>query len=249
MCEHNSEGTCVSAAIERIAAYAKLSRDQADRLIHGYDDKRSGERRKGFLERGVLTVLAPRGKRGRKRVAIYRINEAALHLDSRVTSYREADAARAAQRQIPGIIPPPKAQPQFPQPAVSDATPDFHTSARCGRKTIESPHGADSLLRTVRTDSRSLIDSNTLIQGQERGATNAPPPCESLALQAQKPRYTQADFDARDWRKLNQELNLLREASVGSGGADDWRSRFALACQRAGISVRRGEDLFRTMGE
>ena len=73
MCEACSDGSEVYAAVPRLAAYAKLTRRQVDRFIHGYVDPRTATRVKGFVERGILTQLAPPGSR--KRTAIYRINE------------------------------------------------------------------------------------------------------------------------------------------------------------------------------
>lgn len=66
---------------------------------------------------------------------------------------------------------------------------------------------------------------------------NAPTPA--------KPCYTQRDFDERDWRKLNRELDLIRNASVGDGSSGE--ARFKVACQRAGISPRRGYELWERM--
>jgi hypothetical protein len=63
-----------------------------------------------------------------------------------------------------------------------------------------------------------------------------------------KPRYTQQDFDERDWRKLNHQISMMREASVGNpGGGGSGEERFKQACQRAGISPRRGYELWERM--
>jgi hypothetical protein len=63
--------------------------------------------------------------------------------------------------------------------------------------------------------------------------------------------YTQQDFDERDWRKLQREIDLMREAGVGSAEAADAESHqvalFRIACERAGISTRRGKELYRRM--
>ena len=67
----------------------------------------------------------------------------------------------------------------------------------------------------------------------------APPP----------PKFTQHDFDERDWRKLNREIATIREAGIGGGGNRDGPDNFSIACQRAGISVRRGHELWRNMME
>jgi hypothetical protein len=62
------------------------------------------------------------------------------------------------------------------------------------------------------------------------------------------PTYTQRDFDERDWRKLNQEINMLRESNLGlSGTGGGGEERFKVACQRAGISVRRGYEIWEKM--
>lgn len=68
-------------------------------------------------------------------------------------------------------------------------------------------------------------------------------------------RYTQADYDERDWRKLNRELDLIAQASLGSfqprGSPEDREGRewavFRTACQRAGISVHRAQQLEQKM--
>jgi hypothetical protein len=62
-----------------------------------------------------------------------------------------------------------------------------------------------------------------------------------------KPQYEQRDFDERDWRKLNHEIAMLQEASVGNWSKDSGEERFKVACQRAGISPRRGYELWGKM--
>ena len=59
------------------------------------------------------------------------------------------------------------------------------------------------------------------------------------------PEYTQQDFDERDWRVLNREIALIRESTVGNGSNGE--DNFSRACQRAGISVRRGYELWKKM--
>jgi hypothetical protein len=46
---------------------------------------------------------------------------------------------------------------------------------------------------------------------------------------------------------LNREINMLREASVGNWSNNSSEERFKTACQRAGISPRRGYELWERM--
>lgn len=63
-------------------------------------------------------------------------------------------------------------------------------------------------------------------------------------MEAKKPnQFTQADFDARDLRKLNKAYEVLeriQSASLGSGRRLTDREVFEWVCARAGISVKRG---------
>jgi hypothetical protein len=60
-------------------------------------------------------------------------------------------------------------------------------------------------------------------------------------------RYTQADFDERDWRKLQKEIDRLRQSGIGSAHETDPLAFFRRACERAGISTGRGNELYRKM--
>ena len=61
--------------------------------------------------------------------------------------------------------------------------------------------------------------------------------------------YTQADFDERDWRKLQKEIAALEAFGIRSGDKTE-SERLALlrrACARAGISIRRANELHERM--
>ena len=62
-----------------------------------------------------------------------------------------------------------------------------------------------------------------------------------------QPSYTQQDFDERDWRKLQKEIDSMREASIGSAEQTQPVAFFRRACERAGISTRRGHELYAKM--
>lgn len=82
---------------------------------------------------------------------------------------------------------------------------------------------------------------------------------ETAPVREQKPRkpsgYTQSDFDERDLRKLNAELDALYRSLAGARIVDSEYERelgegsqsheriFSQACARAGISVERGLQL------
>ena len=155
MCEACSDGRVVWAAIPRLAAYAKLSRRQVDRLIKGYVDPRTGKRVKGLVERGILTLLSPPGSR--RRTATYRINEDALHLHPPMSPY----LAQSAQRELPGIVKPPKRG--VSQLLVSDAPPSSWTPCPPSPDTVstDTGHGVHSTLDTVSTDSKAFDPSTT----------------------------------------------------------------------------------------
>jgi hypothetical protein len=169
MCEACSDGSYVWASAPRLAAYAKLTRRQVDRLIHGYDDPRTGTRVKGFVERGVLSRLA--GPGSQRRTAVYRINEDALVLDPRMAPYLE-------QRQLPLQK---RAKAGLPQQPVSDAAPlgpavepvpTYETGTKTCETgtellwtpcppsvdtvTTEDGHRVQSTLDTVSTDSKAF---------------------------------------------------------------------------------------------
>jgi hypothetical protein len=114
MAEHCSDGSTIYAAVPRLAAYAKLSARQVERIIHGYDDARSGKRVAGLTERGILTELAPHNGR-KRRPATYHLNEDALQLDPRMRRYLHQEK----QRILPGILKPPKQG--IPELPVSDS--------------------------------------------------------------------------------------------------------------------------------
>lgn len=84
MCEHCSDGSTIWAGIPRLAAYSKLSERNVQRLI------------RRFCDRGILSQLAPENT-AKHRPVTYRLNEAALEDDPRMTPYRER------QEQLPGI--------------------------------------------------------------------------------------------------------------------------------------------------
>jgi hypothetical protein len=54
-----------------------------------------------------------------------------------------------------------------------------------------------------------------------------------------------AQQDARDWRRLRREMDLVREARVGTSCSGE--QNFADACMKAGISVERGRELWERM--
>jgi hypothetical protein len=104
-------GIMFFAALKKVARLAGCSKRTASRLINGYTDKRTGSRYRGFLERGILTLIAEAGSG--KKAATYRINEDALIPLPRMLEL--------VQQELPGIIPEPKVAP--PQQPVSDETP------------------------------------------------------------------------------------------------------------------------------
>jgi DNA-binding PadR family transcriptional regulator len=75
MCEAKSDGSTIWVSVERLAAYSKLSERTVQRVL------------RSLQRRGILTELAPANSS--RRPATYRINEAALQGDPRVTRYRE----------------------------------------------------------------------------------------------------------------------------------------------------------------
>ena len=85
MAELSRDGI-VCASRRRLAAYAKLSERQVDRLVNGWVDQRTGKRVPGLRERGVLTELSSFSG-PRHRPPTYRLNEAALPWDPRMQRY------------------------------------------------------------------------------------------------------------------------------------------------------------------
>lgn len=93
----SDEGKCIWPSVSTMMAYSQLSKSTIMRAIHG--DRREGRKsRPGFLERGILTELAP-SSFVKKRSAIYRFNEAALQEYPPLANY----LAARRQRILPGI--------------------------------------------------------------------------------------------------------------------------------------------------
>jgi len=86
MCEHCSDGSTIWAAIPRLAAYSKLSERNVQYVI------------RGLCNRGILSQLAPGNSWNKRRPAVYRVNEAAMQDDPKMSPYR------TSQRQLPGIF-------------------------------------------------------------------------------------------------------------------------------------------------
>ena len=89
-------GEFIWPSVERLAAYTKLSHRTVQRLIHGYRNPATGVRRRGFLERAVLTQLAP-ANGAKHRTVTYRLNLEALPDDPEMDSYLDR------QPQLPEI--------------------------------------------------------------------------------------------------------------------------------------------------
>lgn len=72
-------------------------------------------------------------------------------------------------------------------------------------------------------------------------------PSPKFERSTNRSRPSQQDFDERDWRRLNREIDTMREAGVGSADESDPVALFRQACARAGISTQRAADLQRKM--
>ena len=188
MCEANSGGSNVFASLATLARNAKLSSRQVRRLIHGYTDPRTGERRKGFLERGILTLLA---KPGRRRTATYCINEEALDLVPE-------------QQQLPGILNPVKVgAPRTPigdqgpiaWPLCSPVTDTVSAVPGHGDRFTPDTVSADS--KAFESDSRS--DSNSKQHGFAEVTIGNCDPNTAKAIYA--------------WTKIKTQLQLALEPS------------------------------------
>jgi hypothetical protein len=212
MCEASSDGSKVYAAIPRLAAYAKLSRRHVARLIHGYLDPRTGKRSKGFLERGILTLLAPAGTRFR--TAIYQINEEALHLNPRMQPYLD----EAAQQQLPGILKPPKIG-ILETPVTDAAPPSTWTPCPPSPVTVsmDSGHGVHPTLDTVSTDSKAF-DSKTINSNAEIR--------RRALLWAEKNSFA--------YRAFSRELDAIYGAAIGAHNFNH-EAAVIKAAQKAGV--------------
>jgi len=205
MCEACSDGSVVFAAIPRLAAYAKLTRRQVDRLIHGYFNPRTGARVRGFVERGILTLLAPPGSR--KRTATYRVNEHALHLDPRMSPY----LAQTVQRELPGIVKPPK--PGVSQLPITDALPSAGTPCPQSLVTVttDTGHGVHPTLDTVSTDSKAFdprtINSKPMIRHGDAELNSMP---AWLAFKEQ----LRNDLSNTEWDLWVRPMLLLKALTV-----------------------------------
>jgi hypothetical protein len=102
-------GIMFYASFKKVGRLAGLSPKTVKRLINGYVDKRNGRRRRGFLERGILTRRDDKSKK----TGTYQINEDALIPLPRILE--------AVQQELPGVIPEPKVGP--PQQTISDEAP------------------------------------------------------------------------------------------------------------------------------
>jgi hypothetical protein len=86
MCEANSDGSTIWAAIPRLAAYSKLSERSVQYVI------------RELCSRGILSQLAPANSWNKRRPAVYRVNEAAMEDDPKMRPYR------TSQWRLPGIF-------------------------------------------------------------------------------------------------------------------------------------------------
>jgi hypothetical protein len=93
--------------------------------------------------------------------------------------------------------------------------------------------------RTSRAD--SLIPDSLIPDSNSRGRANNPPPLSNHG-------YTQADFDARDLRRLKEaadKFDRMLESAVGNHQQwmSDEKKVYVWLCQEAGITVARGLEL------
>lgn len=88
MIQHSTDGqgSAIWTSMARLSDYSKINDRTVRRMIHG--DHRKGKERPGFLDRGILTELAP-GSAAKRRSATYRFNEMALELDPRMEQYNK----------------------------------------------------------------------------------------------------------------------------------------------------------------
>jgi hypothetical protein len=91
--------------------------------------------------------------------------------------------------------------------------------------------------------------SNSECNAQSQSQKTGPPPLKeqdfdlSLQKKESKTKFSQADFDARDLRKLSdafKEIDLRMAARVGDGTRVSEKEIFEWACCLAGISIQRG---------
>ena len=162
-----------------------------------------------------------------------------LELFASVASAPDApDAPDATKAKAPAKVKTPERDISRPTPTPGRRRPVFDSGTfdRCKgelealrRDAIESPERRRRLLR--------LGFPAELVEYLDRDPE----------LERAGPVFGQGDFDARDWRKLQRELSNMREASIGARGRADPETFFRVACERAGISVIRGEQLYGRM--
>jgi uncharacterized protein YdaU (DUF1376 family) len=112
------------------------------------------------------------------------------------------------------------------------------------RKSESARLGGEARGKQLRSADRSAGGSaNRSTQSQSQSQNQSPPSLEIQSFHSKEKEYSQADFDARDLRKLSDALNkiaLQSQAAIGGRTTRTWESVFEWACDMAGISVERG---------
>jgi hypothetical protein len=186
MCEHCSDGSFVWPAIPRLAAYAKLSKRKTQYVI------------RVLRNRGVLSQLAPPNG-ARRRPATYRINEAALEDDPKMTRYR------ARQQQLPGIC-----RPSAQGEPIADPVHGVHpTGADDAPHPLHSVHesGAQPAPDSQSLDSRTS-DSKPMTQHGDAALNSMP---AWLALKEQ----LRTELSEQEWNLWVHPMYLLKAMPLG----------------------------------
>lgn len=220
MCEHCSDGTCCWASLETYALHSGLSVRTIWNLLHGRK-YRNGRYTRGLLERRILIEQAPKKKpsKGQRHIspATYLINEPALSLKPEVVSRLEA----GVQLPLPKIR-----RPSMPGEPV-EVTPDdnrHQVPMTTGTGCIDNRHQVHRQPAPGADDSKA---SNSRSTDSEEGEAKALPP-----------KFSQADFDERDIRKLAAAWREADQRPSSVGGLSE-KQRYEWVCVQAGVTIGR----------
>ena len=230
MCEVSKDGLGNGcwASLETYAFHSDLSVKTVWNLIHGRKYK-NGRRIIGLIDRRILIERAAAKTQSRRRrqwhtvPAIYDINEAALALKPEILASLED----GVQQTIPGIPRPPRPSqpvefaPEHPAPGAGSTRHQVHDHPAPG------------------ADDTKAFDSKTLDTKPREGESIDDPPRAREVQNAPPPKYSQADFDARDMRKMAEAGSEAEKRPSSVGSLSD-KAYFEWICAHAGITVQRG---------
>lgn len=252
-------GLTVWLSEENLGVRANLSRKHVQRLIHGWKDERNGTKHMGLKARGILTEVA-KANRGRRRPATYRVNWDAFEIDPAHVGILE----RRMQMMLPGVKrPAAPGEEIIPQPATAGDTCDTvsHVEQKLPlipvvQKPVENLRMESGHMRhrvapdaspcrsTCVTVSHRVLDlssrSSNRKPNQQLAESKQGGPVE-IAGKAGSSKSAWQQLPGNLQRKMDREIDLIREARVGSASHSDERTPEEIAGEVRHLLLVAGE--------